>query len=161
VEAFTLGCRTCHWLLWLNCSAAIKKFKQLYDSAYHKTNIVPINEDTVDSIPLSPGKCKLVPIDKYLVFQLSVEQAIIRCYYPHLNVYYSPTGTHLRNSLVTYWLCNNPQEHICYGSIQLIIGMKGRDENLPLNSNYLRLHKARTVFMMSLPNLPTTQLRCI
>jgi hypothetical protein len=121
-----LGCRTCHWLLWPDCPDAMKKCKQLYDSAYRKTNIVPVNKETGDPTPLSPGKHKLVPIDKYLASQLNVEQAIICCYYPHLNVYYSPTGTHLGNSFVTYQLCNNPQEHICYRSIQLIYWDEGK-----------------------------------
>jgi hypothetical protein len=126
VEAFTLGCRTRHWLLRLDCPDAIKKCKQLYDSAYCKTNTMPANEDTVDPTPLSPGKRNLVPIDRYLASQLNVEQAIICCYYPHLNVYYFPTGTHLRNSLITFQLHNNPQEHICYGSIQLIYWDEGK-----------------------------------
>jgi hypothetical protein len=126
VEAFTLGCRTRHWLSRPDCPDAIKKCKQLYDSAYRKTNIVPIDEDTVDPTPLSPGKRKPVPIDEYLASQLNVEQAIIRCYYPHLNVYYSPTGTHLGNSLVTYRLRDDSPEHIRYGSIQLIYWDEGR-----------------------------------
>jgi hypothetical protein len=104
-----LGCRTRHWLSQPDCPDAIKKCKQLYDSAYCKTDIVPVNEDTVDPTPLSPGNHKLVPIDEYLASQLNVKQAIIRCYYLYLNVYYSPMGTHLGNSLITYRLRDNPQ----------------------------------------------------
>jgi hypothetical protein len=71
-----------------------------------------VNEDPVDPTSLSPGKCKLVPIDEYLASQLNMEQAIVRCYYPYLNVYYSSAETHLGNHLITYWHCNGSQEHM-------------------------------------------------
>jgi hypothetical protein len=120
VGAFTLGCRTRHWLSRPDCPDAIKKCKELYDSAYRKTDAVPVNEDSVDPSPLSPGKRKPIQLESRLASQLNIDHAIVRCYYPHLNVYFSPSETHLGNSLVTFRLPGDPQEQIRYGSIQLI-----------------------------------------
>jgi hypothetical protein len=117
---FTLGCQTRHWLSRPDCPDAIKKCKELYNSAYRKTAVVPVNEDTIDSLPLSPGKRKPVQLDDRLASQLNLKQAIVRCYYPQHGVYYSSMKTHAGNSLVTYRLEGDAQEDLRFGSIQVI-----------------------------------------